>query len=87
MKRTRTAQELNVAGRGHLSGLVGVEIVTVAEDGAVHSRLALRPALIARPFAKSFAAVIECTCDAGGLRLFLLLPLPTGGLDRLSTPS
>ena len=46
MKTTRTAEELNGFGRGHLPALIGLEIVAVRPEEA-HSRLARRVRLSA----------------------------------------
>ena len=68
MKTTRSAEDFNVFGRGHLPALLGVEILTVAADGAVHSRLALRPELMAPNgflHAASVIALADTSCGYG----------------------
>jgi uncharacterized protein (TIGR00369 family) len=68
MKRTNSAGELNARGRGHLPGLIGVEIVTVSPDGAVHSRLELRPELMAPNgylHAATVIALADTSCGYG----------------------
>ncbi len=68
MKTTRTAEDFNAFGRGHLPALLGVEIVTVAADGAVHSRLPLRPELMAPNgflHAASVITLADTSCGYG----------------------
>jgi 1,4-dihydroxy-2-naphthoyl-CoA hydrolase len=68
VKRTKTAADLNVFGRGYLPALIGVEIVTVGDDGAVHSRLALRPELMAPNgflHAATVVALADTSCGYG----------------------
>lgn len=67
MKTTRTAEELNQFGRGHLPALIGLEIVAVA-PGEVHSRLALRPELMAPNgflHAATVVALADTSCGYG----------------------
>lgn len=68
MNTTRSAEDFNVFGRGHLPALLGVEILTVAADGAVHSRLALRQELMAPNgflHAASVIALADTSCGYG----------------------
>lgn len=68
MKTTRTAEYFNAFGRGHLPTLLGVEIVTVAPDAAVHSRLPLRPELMAPNgflHAATVVALADTSCGYG----------------------
>jgi 1,4-dihydroxy-2-naphthoyl-CoA hydrolase len=68
VKTTRSAEDFNVFGRGHLPALLGVEILTVAADGAVHSRLALRPELMAPNgflHAATVVALADTSCGYG----------------------
>jgi uncharacterized protein (TIGR00369 family) len=70
MKTTRTAGEFNAFGRGHLPGLVGVEIVTMTDD-LVESRLQLRPELMAPNgflHAASVIALADTSCGYGCVR-------------------
>jgi len=67
MKTTRSAEDLNAYGRGHLPALVGLEIVSVGEEG-VRSRLALRPELMAPNgflHAASVVALADTSCGYG----------------------
>lgn len=68
MKTTRSAEDFNAFGRGHLPALLGVEIVTVAADGTVHSRLPLRPELMAPNgflHAATVVALADTSCGYG----------------------
>ena len=67
MKTTRSAEDLNAYGRGHLPALIGLEIVSVGEEG-VRSRLALRPELMAPNgflHAASVVALADSSCGYG----------------------
>ena len=68
MKRTNSVADLNARGRGHLPGLIGVEIVTLSPDAAVHSRLRLRPELMAPNgylHAATVIALADTSCGYG----------------------
>jgi uncharacterized protein (TIGR00369 family) len=67
MRTTRTAGDFNSFGRGHLPALIGLEIVSVAPE-EVHSRLALRPELMAPNgflHAASVIALADTSCGYG----------------------
>lgn len=67
MTTPRSAEQFNTFGCGHLPALMGVEILAVGEQG-VHSRLPLRPALMAPNgflHAASVVALADTSCGYG----------------------
>jgi uncharacterized protein (TIGR00369 family) len=67
MKTTRTAGDFNDFGRGHLPGLIGLDIVSVSDE-AVESRLTVRPELMAPNgflHAASVIALADTSCGYG----------------------
>lgn len=67
MKTTRTVEDFNVFGRGHLPELIGLEIVAVSAE-AVESRLVLRPELMAPNgflHAATVIALADTSCGYG----------------------
>lgn len=64
---TRTPEDFNGFGKGHLPGLVGVEIVTVTRE-AVESRMAVRKEVMAPNgflHAASIIALADTSCGYG----------------------
>ena len=65
--RELTAASFSRAGEGHLPGLLGVEILTIAREG-VESRMAVRPDLLAPNgflHAASVIALADTSCGYG----------------------
>jgi uncharacterized protein (TIGR00369 family) len=87
MKRTKTAAELNIFGRGYLPALIGVEIVTLGGDGAVHSRLALRPELMAPNGFLHAATVIALADTSCGYGCVACLPEGASGFTTIELKS
>ena len=87
-----TAGELNKRSRGHLPGLVGMEVLAV-EEGRVTGRLPLRPELLAPNgflHAASVIALADTLCGYGciahlpeGAKGFTTLELKTNFLGTL----
>jgi len=87
-----TASELNKRSRGYLPGLVGLEIVSVAE-GRMNGRLPLRPELLAPNgflHAASVIALADTLCGYGciahlpeGAKGFTTIELKTNFLGTL----
>ena len=67
MSTTKDADHFNKFGAGHLPGLIGMEIVAVARE-EVHSRLVLRPELMAPNgflHAATVVALADTSCGYG----------------------
>jgi uncharacterized protein (TIGR00369 family) len=70
MNTTKNAEHFNRFGGGHLPGLIGMEIVAVTAE-EVHSRLVLRPELMAPNgylHAATVVALADTSCGYGCLR-------------------
>jgi uncharacterized protein (TIGR00369 family) len=81
-----TAEALNARSKGHLPGLVGLEIVTISAEG-VESRLPVRPELMAPNgflHAASVVALADTSCGYGCLAF---LPQGASGFTTLELKS
>jgi 1,4-dihydroxy-2-naphthoyl-CoA hydrolase len=81
-----TAEELNKRSRGHLPGLVGMEIVEVAE-GRLRGRLPLRPDLLAPNGFLHAAAVIALADTLCGYGCVAHLPEGAKGFTTIELKS
>jgi uncharacterized protein (TIGR00369 family) len=81
-----TAEVFNARSKGHLPGLVGLEIVTISADG-VQSRLAVRPEVMAPNGFLHAASVIALADTSCGYGCIALLPQGAGGFTTIELKS
>jgi uncharacterized protein (TIGR00369 family) len=81
-----TAEVFNARSRGHLPGLVGLEIVTISADG-VQSRLAVRPEVMAPNGFLHAASVIALADTSCGYGCIALLPQGASGFTTIELKS
>jgi len=81
-----TAEVFNARSRGHLPGLVGLEIVTISADG-VQSRLAVRPEVMAPNGFLHAASVIALADTSCGYGCIALLPEGASGFTTIELKS
>ncbi len=81
-----TAEVFNARGKGHLPGLVGLEIVTISADG-VQSRLAVRPEVMAPNGFLHAASVIALADTSCGYGCIALLPEGASGFTTIELKS
>ena len=77
-----TAEVFNARSKGHLPGLVGLEIVTISAEG-VHSRLAVRPEVMAPNGFLHAASVIALADTSCGYGCIALLPEGASGFTTI----
>lgn len=81
-----TAEVFNARSKGHLPGLVGLEIVTISADG-VQSRLAVRPEVMAPNGFLHAASVIALADTSCGYGCIALLPEGASGFTTIELKS
>jgi 1,4-dihydroxy-2-naphthoyl-CoA hydrolase len=81
-----TAEVFNARSKGHLPGLVGLEIVTISADG-VQSRLAVRPEVMAPNGFLHAASVIALADTSCGYGCIALLPQGASGFTTIELKS
>jgi len=81
-----TAEVFNARSKGHLPGLVGLEIVTISADG-VQSRLAVRPEVMAPNGFLHAASVIALADTSCGYGCIALLPEGSSGFTTIELKS
>lgn len=81
-----TAEVFNGRGRSHLPGLIGVEIVTVSEQG-VESRMAVRREVMAPNGFLHAASVIALADTSCGYGCVALLPEGASGFTTIELKS
>jgi uncharacterized protein (TIGR00369 family) len=81
-----TAEVFNARSKGHLPGLVGLEIVTISADG-VQSRLAVRPEVMAPNGFLHAASVIALADTSCGYGCIALLPHGASGFTTIELKS
>jgi 1,4-dihydroxy-2-naphthoyl-CoA hydrolase len=79
---TKTPEQFNAFGGGHLPGLVGVEILSVGEGG-VESRLAVRREVMAPNGFLHAATVIALADTSCGYGCVALLPKGASGFTTI----
>ena len=80
------AEVFNARSKGHLPGLVGLEIVTISADG-VQSRLAVRPEVMAPNGFLHAASVIALADTSCGYGCIALLPQGASGFTTIELKS
>ena len=86
MKTTRSAADFNRFGHGHLPALIGLEIVALTTE-EVHSRLALRPELMAPNGFLHAATVVALADTSCGYGCVALLPEGAKGFTTIELKS
>lgn len=82
----RSLEQWNRAGKGHLPGLLGVEILAIGEKG-VESRLAVRPELLAPNGYLHAASVVGLADTSCGYGCVALLPNGAKGFTTIELKS